>query len=174
MTREGQIDLNEAVQHPGKKLVFSVRTELKQEEDLDLLEPVSGELRAVSTGNLLLVEADLHTRAVFECARCASPIELDVDFKMNEAFQVEGLPSSYSHEGHAVVVEDEPEPMFQDNSLIVDHFVRQGLLVSLPTQPLCSGSWDKPCLDGTVAVASEPEHGHPAFQILGKLKGDDE
>lgn len=174
MTREGLIDLNEAVQHPGKKLVFTVATELKQEEDLDLLEPVSGELRAVSTGNLLLVEADLHTRAVFECARCAAPIELDVDFKMNEPFQVEGLPSSYSHEGHACVVEDEPEPMFKDNALILDHFVRQGLLVNLPGQPLCSGSWDVPCPDGTSSTPVQSETGHPAFQALGRLKGDKE
>jgi len=63
MTREGLLDLNEAVQHPGKKLVFDVQTELQHEEDIDLLEPVTGQLRAVSTGNLLLVDADLSTRA---------------------------------------------------------------------------------------------------------------
>lgn len=172
MTREGQFDLNEAVQHPGRKLVFNVRTDLKQEEDIDLLEPVTGELTAVSTGNLLLVDAKLRTRAVLECARCAAPLELDVEFVMSEPFQVEGLPSSYSNEGYAKVVFDEPEPLFNDNALIVDPFVRQGLLISLPSQPLCSGSWDVPCPDDTTIGKATKDEGHPAFQALQKLKGD--
>ena len=170
MTREGQIDLNEAVQHPGRKLVFSVRTELEHEEDIDLLEPVTGELSAISTGNLLLVEATFHTRAVLECARCASPIESEIRFEMSEPFQVEGLPSSYSNEGHAKVVTDEPEPMFQDNALIVDHFVRQGLFLNLPQQPLCSESWDKPCPSDVKTSSSALETGHPAFLALQVLK----
>jgi len=169
MIREGQIDLNEAVQHPGRKLTFTVQTELKNEEDIDLLEPVTGELTALSTGNLLLVEAILHTRAVLECARCAAPLELEINFEMSEPFQVEGLPSSYSNEGHAKVVTDEPEPMFQDNALIVDHFIRQGLLVNLPQQPLCSESWEVPCPTATKTSTTPLDAGHPAFQALKKL-----
>ena len=169
MTREGLLDLNEAVQHPGKKLVFDVQTELKHEEDIDLLEPVTGQLRAVSTGNLLLVDADLSTRAVLECARCSAPIELDLEFQMSDQFLVEGLPSAYSHEGYAKVVADEPEPMFQGNSLIFDSYVRQGLLLNLPAQPLCSGSWDGPCKGEVPKLEGAGESGHPAFIALSSL-----
>ena len=173
MTREGQIDLNEAVQHPGRKLAFKVHTDLKQEEDIDLLEPVTGDLVAVSTGNLLLVEAELHTRAVLECARCANPLELEIDFEMSEPFHVEGLPSSYSNEGYAKVVADEPEPMFVENALVLDHFVRQGLLTNLPTQPLCSGDWDIPCPSAPLLETPDTDSGHPAFQLLKSLKTGD-
>ncbi len=174
MKREGLLDLNEAVQHPGKKLAFDVKTELQQEEDIDLLKPVTGEVRAVSTGNLLLLEADLSTRAVFECARCGAAVEIDVEFSMEDQFAVEGVPSSYSHEGYAYVVADEPEPMFQDNALIVDRYVRQGLILNLPSQPLCSGSWDGPCQNEVSTSEQEAPSGHPAFQSLGGLKSEDE
>jgi uncharacterized protein len=170
MTREGLLDLNEAVQHPGKKLVFDVRTELQHEEDIDLLEPVTGQLQAISTGNLLLVDAQLSTRAVLECARCSAPIELDVEFEMSDQFLVEGLPSAYSHEGFAKVVTDEPEPMFQGNALILDHYVRQGLLLNMPAQPICSASWDGPCKGDVPVTSGTGKPGHPAFEALMKLK----
>ncbi|MBS1724019.1 MAG: DUF177 domain-containing protein [Armatimonadetes bacterium] len=175
MKREGLLDLNEAVQHPGKKLAFEVRTALDQEEDLDLLEPVSGTIEAVSTGNLLLLTSRFKTRAVFECARCGAPIEKDLEFVMDDQFAVEGVPSAYSREGYAHVVEDEPEPMFQENSLILDHYVRQGLIVNVPSQPLCSDSWDGPCKEEVKGQENERLSGHPAFKALqGWKKGDEE
>ena len=58
MTREGLLNLNEAVQHPGTKLRFEFATEMREEEDLDLLEPVTGALEAQRTGNILLVRAE--------------------------------------------------------------------------------------------------------------------
>lgn len=173
MNREGLIDLNEAVQHPGKKLTLTVKTELASEEDIDLLAPVTGTLHVVSTGNLLIVEGTFETRAVLECARCGAPIETPVSFNMYDPFAVEGVPSYYSHEGHARVVEDEPEPLFSENALILDHYVRQGLLVNIPTQPLCSGSWDGPCQNEIERHDEEPQLGHPAFQKLRSLdKGE--
>lgn len=173
MTREGQIDLNEAVQHPGKKLSFLVNTNLEHEEDIDLLEPVTGELNVVSTGNVLLVEAEFVTKACFECARCATPLELQIQFQMSEAFLVEGVPSAYARDGFAKVVEDEPEPMFKDNALILDHLVRQGLVVNLPQQPLCSGSWEIPCSSDPLEELRAADTGHPAFQALNKFKAGD-
>ncbi|MBL8064290.1 MAG: DUF177 domain-containing protein [Chthonomonadaceae bacterium] len=172
MARKGLVDLNEAVQHPGRKLEFRIETSLQSEEDIDLTTPVIGILRVVSTGNLLLVEADLETEAVLECARCAAPFSTNLSFKMKEEFQVEGIPSSFSHDSYAKVVTDEPEPLFQDNSLIIDHFVRQGLLLSFPTQPICPGTSEGPC-QGYVTDSGTPvSHGHSAFESLRSLIED--
>ncbi|MCW5937306.1 MAG: DUF177 domain-containing protein [Fimbriimonadaceae bacterium] len=174
MKRTGLLDLNEAVQHPGKKLVFEVRSELGQEEDIDLLEPVTGQLQAVSTGNLLLVKAQLRTKTVVECARCTAPLEVDVKFSMDEQFAVEGVPSAYASDSYAYVVTDEPEPLFDHNALILDAFLRQGLLLSLPMQSLCSGDWEVPCPGGEGGAAAKVEDGHPAFRVLGELRHDGE
>lgn len=170
MKREELLDLNEALQYPGKKLVFQVSTELANEEDIDILEPIVGSLEGISTGNVLLVDGSFTTKVVMECARCGSPLELNVAFIMEDEFQVEGTPSSFAHDSFAKVVSDEPEPIFQGNSLIRDAYVRQGLLLNLPIQPLCSGSWDIPCPESDdSAIRGQQETGHPSFQQLSEL-----
>ena len=175
MKREDLLDLNEVLQHPGKKATFSVQTSLPKEPDLDLISPVTGEMHAVSTGNILLVSADLSARCVVECARCTEPMEVDLDIRMEDDFPVEGIAASYGTGGYAhVVPEDEPEPLFQDNHLIRDNYIRQGVLVSLPVQPLCTGDWDIPCPTMPTVRTEEEPHGHPAFESLRDVRADQE
>ncbi|MFX8961212.1 hypothetical protein ABTN21_18930, partial [Acinetobacter baumannii] len=70
MRKEPLLDLNEAVQHPGKRLVFNFETELETEEDLDLVTPITGHLEAISTGSALVLESSYSTKCVLDCARC--------------------------------------------------------------------------------------------------------
>ncbi len=174
MKRETFLDLNEALQNPGKKLLFAVSTELEDEEDLDLLEPLTGEIEAISTGNVLLLNSKLKTTLVTECARCGTPINLVLDFKMEDQFDVEGVPSCYASDGYAHVVTDEPYPVFQGNNLIRDAYLRQGLLLNMPLQPLCTDSWEKDCPNAPKLPESKIEEGHPAMQALQKLRHDEE
>ena len=107
MKRQGLIDLNEAIQHPGTKLRFEVSTTLPDEEDLDLVAPVEGTLDAVSTGNILLLKGEFQARCVMECARCGEPLDQMVEFKMADEFDVEGVPAGYGTGEYAEVVEEE-------------------------------------------------------------------
>jgi uncharacterized protein len=145
MKRDDLLDLNDALQHPGRKVAVDLSTELPEEEDIDLLTPVTGYLEAVSTGNLLLISGEFETRCVVECARCGAPLEVDVKFAMDEQFAVEGVPSSYAHDDYARVVPDEPYPLFEGNQLMVEALIRQGLIVSLPMQALCPYGWEGDC-----------------------------
>lgn len=173
MKRDGLLDLNEALQHPGRTLFFELSTELSEEADLDLLEPLDGRLEAVSTGNLLLLKGEFQTKAVVECARCGGPLEQEVAFEIAEQFPVEGVPSSYGMGDYARVVPDEPYRLFDGNSLIVDALLRQALIVSLPIQPICAFGWDGDC---PVALKrrgfGEEPHGRDEFQKLRNLLGD--
>lgn len=174
MRRDGLVDLNEAVQNPGRRLTFDIETELEKEEDLDLLAPVVGVLEAISTGNVLLVNGEFTTKCVLECARCGSGIPSDIAFKMNDEFDVEGVPSSYGSDGYAEVVCEEPYELFVKNGLDLDTYVRQGLLVSLPIQPLCSGSWDVPCPTEVKLSSGSELKGHPAMMELEKFRKEGE
>lgn len=169
MKRHGLVDLNEAVQNPGKNLAFDITTELSDEEDIDLLEPLVGGLEAVSTGNALLISAQFKTKIVVECARCGEPLERVVEFEMDDEFEVVGVPSCYASDGYAEVVSDEPVPLFDKNGLRIDQYARQGLLLSMPTQPLCSENWETPC-PNSVAQSADMKHGHPAMQALEKFR----
>ncbi len=135
MKKPKVIDLNEAIQHPGKHLEFNLSTHLEEEEDLDLIEPIQGILRAVSTGNMLLVTGEFSTRAVVECSRCLSPVEVSVDFEVEEEFPIEGVPAEMG--GFAHVETDEPTPLFDGNGLLYEELLRQDLWLNLPTHPLC-------------------------------------
>ncbi len=173
MRREDLLDLNEAVQNPGKKLTFQINTDLSLEEDLDLLSPVTGELVAVSTGNVLLVTGEFRAKCVLECARCGTPLDVDLDYEMDDQFLVDGVPSCYASDGMAKVAAEEDFPLFHNkNSLMRDAYIRQGLLVNLPVQPLCSYGWEGDCPNAKESdkkMAAEAL-GHPALMELERLR----
>jgi uncharacterized protein len=168
MRREDLLDLNDVLQHPGRELAVDISTELPEEEDLDLVGPLEGYLEASSTGNLLLISGKFHARAVQECARCSSPLETDVEFEIEEQFPVEGVPSSLNSQDYARIVAEEPFPLFEGNSLIVEQLLRQGLLLAMPVQPLCSHGWDEPCPIAEARGASAPD-GRNHEALLGDL-----
>ena len=98
MRRDDLLDLNEVLQHPGRKLELDISSELPEETEIELAKPLEGYLEAVSTGNLLLLTGKFETAVIAECARCGGPLEVPVDFELEEQFAVEGVPSSYSYE----------------------------------------------------------------------------
>jgi uncharacterized metal-binding protein YceD (DUF177 family) len=170
MRREDLLDLNDVLQHPGRKLAVDISTELEEEADIDLLAPLEGYLEAVSTGNLLLVTGAFTTRAVIECARCGSPLEIDVQFDVEEQFQVEGVPSSFNSLDYARVVADEPFTLFEGNNLIVESLLRQDLLVAMPMQALCEHGWEGDCpIAKARGEGPEGPKGRPEFNKLSNL-----
>jgi uncharacterized protein len=145
MKRDDFLDMNDALQHPGRKIEVDISTDLSDESEVEIVEPVEGYLEAYSTGNLLIVEGEFKTRCCLQCARCGGPLEQDVTFEIKEDFNVEGVPSMYAQDDYAKVVTDEPYPLFEENNLMVESLIRQALIVSLPVQALCTYGWDGDC-----------------------------
>lgn len=164
------LDLNDVLQHPGRKIAVEISTELPEEADLDLVAPLEGEMEAVSTGNLLLVTGNFKTRVVLECSRCTTPIEVDVEFDMDEQFPVEGTPSSFSSQDMAKVVDEEPYPLFEGNLLRVEDLLRQNLLLAIPLTADCLGVTGQPCPDDAASrLKDASSEGRLEFQRLAKL-----
>ncbi|MCH8274280.1 MAG: DUF177 domain-containing protein [Armatimonadetes bacterium] len=164
MKKRKLLDLNEAVQHPGKHITFDVSTKLEEVEDLDLVEPLTGTLDAVSTGNVLLLSGSFQTRAVQECSRCLSPVEASIKFDVAEEFPIGGTPGGYGSGHYAEVSADEPSSMFEDNSLLFEELLRQVLWLNLPVRPLCG----EQC-PGLTARAETTDEGRPEFAALAEL-----
>jgi len=179
MRRDDLLDLNDALQHPGRKLEVDISTEFPDEASLDLIRPLEGYLEAVSTGNLLLLTGKFETAAIVDCARCGGPIEVPVEFEVEEQFAVEGVPSSYSSQDYArIQAEDEPYPMFEGNNLMVNVLLRQDLLVALPVQPLCQYGWEGECpiarQRGTDRAKEGALEDHPFAKIRQALEHPEE
>ncbi|HSI72874.1 MAG TPA: DUF177 domain-containing protein [Fimbriimonas sp.] len=169
MKRDDLLDLNDVLQHPGRKLEVDVSTELPNEEDLDLIKPLEGFLEAVSTGNLLLITGSFKTTAVLECARCTGPVETEVVFDVDEQFPVEGVPSSFSSQDFARVAPDEPFEMFEGNWLMVENLLRQAFFISLPMQPLCPFGWEGQCPQSK-QIGIDRKEGDPDHPLEGLAK----
>lgn len=170
MKRDDLLDLNDALQHPGRRIAVDVSTELPDESDLDLVAPLEGFLEAVSTGNILLITGEFKTRCVLECARCSGPLETEIAYELEEQFVVEGIPASLSPTDTAKVVADEDPPLFDGNQLMVEPLIRQGLLLALPNQPLCVHGWDEECpLAEKRGQGNIPMTGRPEFALLSNL-----
>jgi uncharacterized protein len=175
MKREDLLDLNDVLQHPGRRLAVDISTELPDEADLDLIKPLEGYLEAVSTGNILLLEGKFNGRAVLECARCGEPLETDIDFDIEEQFPVVGTPSSMNSQDYARVAAEEPYQLFEGNSLMVEALIRQALIVSMPLQALCSYGWEGPCpIAQRRGELPQPEQGRAEFERLKNLLEEDE
>ncbi len=170
MKREGLLDLNEALQHPGRKVEVDLTTELEEEPDIDLVEPLAGFLEAVSTGNTLLIHGEFETKCMCECARCGNPIEQSVKFEMDEEFMVTGTPSMYAQDDFAKVVDEETYPLFEENSLWVERLIAQGLVLNLPVQPLCSFGWEGDCPQADIKPPAEETPVTKPLLKLAKLK----
>ncbi len=177
MKRDDLLDLNDILQHPGRQIAVDIATELPEEADVDLVEPLEGYLEAVSTGNILILTGKFKTRAVLECARCGAPLEQDVEFELDEQFAVEGTPSSLSSQDVAKIAADEPYEIFEGNNLLVEALLRQGLLLSLPIQALCTHGWEEECPEATARGAARiASDARPEFDGLKNLlgKGDED
>ncbi|MBI1755536.1 MAG: DUF177 domain-containing protein [Fimbriimonas ginsengisoli] len=167
MKRDDLLDLNDVLQHPGRKVAVDISTELPQEEELDLVKPLEGYLEAVSTGNVLLISGKFAATAVLECSRCSGPLEQEIAFEVHEEFQVEGTPSSLNPKDFARVVADEPYPLFEGNQLMVEALLRQEFLIEMPVQALCDFGWDGPCPVAADRGIDRPKP--PAPPILADL-----
>ena len=98
-----------------------------------------------------------------------------MDFEICEQFDVEGASAASGASYYAKIVCDEPESIFDNNSLILDAFVRQLLILSLPAQNLCSYGWEGDCPVAKKQITKQQVvSGHPAFDRLKYLKTDQE
>ncbi|MBX3118380.1 MAG: DUF177 domain-containing protein [Fimbriimonadaceae bacterium] len=177
MKREHLLDLNEVLQHPGKKLSIEISTNLENDPEIELMEPMQGFLEAVSTGNILLLTGTFTAKIIADCARCSGPIEVPVEFEVDEQFPVVGVPASYGMNDYARVdEEEEPYKLFVENSLDVQALLRQDLIVSAPMQPLCQYGWDGDCPQAANSgLKPSAAEGRPEFSKLQSLlKGDEE
>jgi uncharacterized metal-binding protein YceD (DUF177 family) len=172
MKRDDLLDLNDVLQHPGRTISVEIGTEMETVEDLDLVSALEGTLECVSTGNLLLVTGHFQTTAVIECARCAAPVEVEVEFDVDEQFKVDGTPSSFNSQDMANVVDDEPYPLFEGNSLMVEELLRQDLLLNMPVHPVCKDPSPE-CLQVAEQAKIDKEEGRLEFKRLSELIGSD-
>lgn len=105
------------------------------DERVVLAEPpvISGQISR--EGQKLKVEGELEARVQVECDRCLLPVELPV----KTDFDLEYITPEQYRESHAAELSEEELELsiFNGEVLDVDEFVREQLLLAVPSQVLC-------------------------------------
>ncbi len=88
------IDVSQIVGKPGRSIDFSkdmtIENTVCYPDVVDFLKPVKIEGKITNTEGILGMNAKGTTRVTMQCSRCLSPVEVDVEFYLNENFKATG------------------------------------------------------------------------------------
>lgn len=126
------VDLSPIIKVTGAKIELDNEVGLKNAEFLgetySFSEPLRIKGEIYNNGQSLTLAADVFGRMHTECARCLKPIELDVDFEINELL-------SRAEDGAR---EDEDIILFDGYEIELDDIVTDNFLMNVSGKYLCS------------------------------------
>ena len=145
--------------------IADARVELPDE--LELAEPISGQVRLTRTNRGILADARLTTALAGECARCLRPVTTPIEIVLEEEY----LPTIDLQTGRPVDVTAEPEALrlTDHHELDLEPSVSDAISLAEPIAPL-----DRPDCPGLCVVCGVPldegEHNHPDDDIDPRLE----
>jgi uncharacterized protein len=137
-------------------------------EGIEGLEPAGpdGELsvRFSRTGSDVVVKGHVRAQLTAPCARCLEPTQLDVDGELALMLVPSTSPKAAFAKGLAgggpsvsaeyEISENDAElDTYEGETVVLDAFLREAILLEVPTTPLCS--------EGCQGIAPPPEQGAP-------------
>jgi DUF177 domain-containing protein len=145
--------------------IADARVELPDE--LELAEPISGQVRLTRTNRGILADARLTTALAGECARCLRPVTTPIEIVLEEEY----LPTIDLQTGRPVDVTAEPEALrlTDHHELDLEPSVSDAISLAEPIAPL-----DRPDCPGLCVVCGLPldegVHDHPDDDIDPRLE----
>jgi uncharacterized protein len=107
-----------------------------EESDVRLIEPAEVRGRARRKGEQVELAGSLSAKVETLCARCLKPVTVPIATEFTERF-VRAV-SWRSEEQHELAREDLDLAVFEGQSIDLDQLVREEILLTTPTQVLCS------------------------------------
>jgi len=145
--------------------ITDARVELPDE--LELAEPIAGQVRLTRTNRGILADARLTTALAGECARCLRPVTTPIEIVLEEEY----LPTIDLQTGRPVDVTAEPEALrlTDHHELDLEPSVSDAISLAEPIAPL-----DRSDCRGLCVVCGQPldegEHDHPDDDIDPRLE----
>lgn len=121
---------------PGTTRTYSVHgVTIDLGSDLELADPIEGDVRLTRTNRGLLVHGRLNTALASLCSRCLRDIEVPLEVEIDE----EALPSIDVDTGQPLDVGAEPEVIRLNghHELELESVVREAVQLAEPIAPLC-------------------------------------
>ncbi len=128
-----------ADRHAVRTVPFAERLE-SLAEDATLLEPVTGELSLVGTGQTVSLTGRVRTIVRLVCGACLQPFPQPLECAIHEEFGAVQTPAPQVGTARAEAAlggEDFVVPIGPDEVIDLSEIVRQHLLLALPIAPRC-------------------------------------
>lgn len=133
------LDLMDVLRAPGNAVEKPLDIAPTILEDVEIVEPVRGLVRAVNARQSIVVTGTAQTAVMLECARClnryAQHLDLELEAVAPLSFfqaQLKGVPDEESDP------DDELAAIFDAHTVDVLELVRQAIVLQSPLQPLCA------------------------------------
>ena len=136
-------------------------------EGVELVDPVTGEVRLTNTGRSILVQGRVETALAEQCSRCLRPAKAIV----RAEFEEDALPSVDLSSGLPLETQDEPEVvrLSDHHELDLEPIVRDAISLAEPIAPLCRPDCPGLCETCGVDLTEDPGHEHPDDEIDPRL-----
>ena len=136
-------------------------------EDVELVEPVEGELRLTNTGRGILAQGSVQSALAEQCSRCLRPAKAVV----RAEFEEEALPSVDVTSGSPLPDEAGPETLrlSDHHELDLEPVIRDAISLAEPIAPLCRPDCPGLCETCGIDLTDDAGHEHPDDEIDPRL-----
>jgi uncharacterized protein len=139
-------------------------------DDLELAEPIDGQVRLTRTNRGLIVDADLHAALATKCSRCLRDVDVPITLKIRE----EALPSVELTTGTPLDTSREPDALWLTarHELLLEPVVRDEIYLAEPIAPLCRPDCPGLCVTCGLELEGGPHaHAEEIDERLSVLRG---
>lgn len=130
-----RLDLSELIKSRGAVIPFHFEEEIEV-EGLELLRPVVADFKFSNTTRSIIIEGELDTIVLAECVRCLKHFSLPIHFAFQEAYTRQDL--MLDAKGNLITEDEDIRSVFEGHILDLTEFLRQNIILALPSAPLCS------------------------------------
>jgi uncharacterized protein len=136
-------------------------------EGVELVEPVTGEVRLTHTGRSILVQGTVRTALAEQCSRCLRGARAIVDAE----FEEDALPSVDLDSGSPLHDDEGPDVLriSDHHELDLEPVVRDAISLAEPIAPLCQPDCPGLCETCGVDLIENPGHEHTDDEIDPRL-----
>ena len=136
-------------------------------EGVELVDPVTGEVRLTHTGRSILVQGSVETALAEQCSRCLRGAKAIV----RAEFEDEAFPSVDLGSGAPLGDDEGPDVLriSDHHELDLEPVVRDAISLAEPIAPLCRPDCPGLCETCGVDLADDPGHEHPVDDIDPRL-----
>jgi uncharacterized protein len=135
------LDLMDVLRSPGAAIERKIAIPPTTLDDVELVAPVEGEIRATNARQNIVVSGRAHTEVKLECARClesyAQPLDLELEASAPLSYFRTRLGEQKEDE-NGEDPDDEMVAIFDSHTVDVLELIRQAVVLQAPLKPLCS------------------------------------